>query len=136
MIRDIGFVCNENNCVSALIQIFEKRHDFVAGLRIEITGRFIGQNDGWIIYQGPRDRDALPLTAGQLVRLVVQTITEPNFLQHVRGALPALFGIDPGVDKRKLNIPQAVGARKKIKCLKNKSDLAIPNRRQFIVAHR
>ena len=91
MIRDIGFVRNENNCVSALIQIFEKRHDFIAGFRIEIAGRLIGQNDGWIIYQSPRDRDALPLTAGKLVRLVVQTITEPHFLQHVRGALTALF---------------------------------------------
>ena len=91
MIRDIGFVRNENNCVSALIQIFEKRHDFITGFRIEIAGRLIGQNDGWIVYQGPRDRDALPLTAGKLVRFVVQTITEPNFPQHVRGALPALF---------------------------------------------
>jgi hypothetical protein len=53
----------------------------------------------------PRDRDALALTAGKLVRFMVQTITEPNFPQHVRGALPARFGIDPGVDKRKLNIP-------------------------------
>ena len=96
MIRDIGFVRNENNCVSALIQIFEKRHDFIAGFRIEIAGRLIGQNDGWIVYQGPRDRDALALTAGKLVRLMVQTITSPTSCntcaarsRRVSGSIPA-----------------------------------------------
>jgi hypothetical protein len=50
MIRDFGFVRNENNCMSALIEIFEKRHDFITGFRIEIAGRLVGQNDGWIVY--------------------------------------------------------------------------------------
>src|SRR5207248_9557744 len=119
MIRDIGFVRNENNCVSALIQIFEKRHDFVTGLRVEISGRLIRKDNGWMIHQSPRDRDALTLTAGKLVRLMVQTIIEPHFPQHVRGALPAGFRIQSGVNERELHITQTVSARKKIERLKN-----------------
>src|ERR1700745_721963 len=125
MIRDIGFARNENNCVSALIQILEKRHDFVAGFRIEIAGRFICQNDGWIVYQGARDRDALALTARKLVRFMVQTITEPYLPQYVRGSLTACFRINAGINERELYVPQTVSARKKIESLKNKTDLAI-----------
>src|SRR4029079_1159600 len=135
MIGNVGFVGNENNCVSALIQIFEKRHNLIASFRIEISGRFIGQDDGWIVYQSPRDGDALALTAGKLVRLMIQTITESDLPQHVRRTLPALFRIDAGVNERKLDIAQAVGARKKIESLKNKTDLAIPNRREVVVRH-
>src|SRR4051794_19223115 len=66
---------------------------------------------------------------------MVQTITESHLPQYVRGTLAACFGIDAGVDERKLDVAQAVGARKKIKGLKNKTDLAIPNCRQVIVGH-
>src|SRR5262245_27648475 len=121
MIRDIGFMRNENNCVSVLIEIFEKRHDFVTRFRIEITGGLIGEDNGWIVYQSPGDRDALALTAGKLVRLMVQPIAEPHLAQHVGGAVTACFLIDAGVNERKLHIPQAVSARKKVKRLENKT---------------
>jgi hypothetical protein len=66
----------------------------------------------------------------------VQTITQSHLPQHVRGLLTACFRINAGVNKRELHIPQAVSARKKIERLKDKSDFPIPDRRQFIVAHR
>src|SRR5262249_34319997 len=53
----------------------------------------------------------------------------------VRGALTACFRLDTGVNKRELDIPQTVSARKKIERLKNKTDLAIANARQFVIAH-
>ena len=53
----------------------------------------------------------------------------------LRGPFTACFGIDAGVNKRELDIPQAISARKKIERLKNKTDLAIPNARQLIVTH-
>src|SRR5206468_5803503 len=89
----------------------------------------------WIVDQSPGDGDALALATGKLVRFVMQTIAQSYLPQHGRGALPARFRIDPGVNKRKLDIPEAVGTRKKIEGLKNKSDLAIANGCEFIVAH-
>src|SRR5262245_13361489 len=126
---------DQNNRMPALIKIFEEHHDFFARFGIEIAGRFVGQNDGRIVYQSARDRDALALTAREFVRLVVQTITESHLPQHVRGALPSRFRVDAGVNKRELYIPQAVSTRKKIECLKNKADFAIANAREFVVAH-
>jgi hypothetical protein len=43
------------------MQAVEQGHDLGAGLRVEVAGRFIGQDDGRIIDQGAGDGDALPL---------------------------------------------------------------------------
>src|SRR6266576_6454911 len=77
----------------------------------------------------------MALTSGKLFKFIVKTITEPHFPQDVRGPLTACFRIDAGVNEGQLHISQAVRARKKIEGLKNKTDLAIPNRRQLIVRH-
>src|SRR5689334_8459179 len=66
---------------------------------------------------------------------MVQSVAEPHLTQDVRGPLPPRLRIDAGINKRQLHIPQAVGARKKIERLKNKTDLAIANARQLIVRH-
>src|SRR5262245_40865146 len=66
---------------------------------------------------------------------MVQTVAESNLSQHLRSPLTACFRIDAGVNERELHVSQAVSARKKIERLKNKTDLAIANARQFIVGH-
>src|SRR5207245_8475277 len=89
-----------------------------------------------IVYQCARNRDALALPAGKLVWFVMQSVAESHVLQHACGALPPRFRVDPRIDQRELDVSQTIGARQKIKRLKNKSDLAVTNRRQFIVVHR
>src|SRR4029078_2258449 len=66
---------------------------------------------------------------------MIQTVAKSNLPPHVRRTLPARLRIDAGVDERKLDVAQAVGARKKIESLKDKTDLAVSNRRQVIVGH-
>src|SRR5215467_9935243 len=66
---------------------------------------------------------------------MVQPVTKSYLTQHVRRALTPRLRIDAGINKRELDISQAVGARKKIERLKNKTDLAIANARQFVVCH-
>ena len=63
MTRDIGFVRNENNCVSALIEVFEGVMISSPVFESRLPVRFVGQDDGGIVDQGPRDRDPLALTA-------------------------------------------------------------------------
>ncbi len=70
MARDVGFVGDENDGVALLIKAFEKRHDFFAGLGIEVAGWLVGQDDRRIVDQRAGDRDALALSAGEFVRLV------------------------------------------------------------------
>ena len=105
---DVALVRDQNDGVAALIQIFEQRHDFFAGFGIEVAGRFVGQNDRRIVHQRARDRDALTLTAGQFVRLVMNAIAQANIVQRLRRAFLARFGIDAGVNQRQLDIAQGL----------------------------
>ena len=54
------------------IQAAEDRQDVLRGLGIEISGRLIGKQQGWIGHQRAGDGDALLLPAGQLTREVIQ----------------------------------------------------------------
>ncbi len=101
---DVAFVGHQNDRVAPLIKIFEQRHDFVAGLGIEIPGRFVRQNDRWLVDQSARDRDALALTAGQFVRLMMDPIAQANVDQRLFGALLARFRIDAGINQRQFDI--------------------------------
>src|SRR5438874_5503515 len=61
--RNVGLVRDDDDGVAVLIKIFEQLHDLFAGLRIEVTGRFIRQNYRRIVYQRASDCDSLALTA-------------------------------------------------------------------------
>ena len=102
--------------VALLIEAFEKRHDLFAGFGIEVTGRLVGQDDRRIVDQGAGDGDALALPAGEFVRLVRQR-GRPARRRRSAWARPllAFLRIDPGVDQRQLDIPQAGGAGRRLK---------------------
>ena len=61
---DILFVGDDDDGISMPRQIFEQSHDFDARFRIEISGRFIRQNDRRAIYQRTCNGDALSLATG------------------------------------------------------------------------
>ncbi len=46
-------------------------HDLGRGLRVEIAGRLVGEQDRGLVDQRARDRDALLLAARELVRIVL-----------------------------------------------------------------
>lgn len=60
---DIRLVCHDDNGVSLGVELVHQRHDFSAGLGVEVASRFVRKNDGRIIDQRSRDGDALALTA-------------------------------------------------------------------------
>ena len=62
-------------------------------------------------------------------------IAQANIDQCLRRAFLARFRIDPRVDEWQLDVSQTGRAREQIERLKNKTDLAIPNRREFVVVH-
>ena len=56
---------------ATLVQFLENPHDFNAGPAVEISGRFVGEQNLWIIDQRARNRDALLLTTRKLTRMMV-----------------------------------------------------------------
>ena len=48
---------------------------------VQVPGGFISQDDGGIVYQGPRERYALLFTPGKLVRVMVDSIGKANTIK-------------------------------------------------------
>ena len=42
---DVGFVGDEHDRVARFVEAFEHAHDFGAGLRVEVAGGLVGQQD-------------------------------------------------------------------------------------------
>ena len=62
----------------------------LAGLRVEGTERLVHEQHLGLVGQAARDRDALLHAAGQLVRVAVGELGQPDQLEVVAGALGAL----------------------------------------------
>ena len=61
---DIRFVCYEDYRITIFMNLLKNRHNFDRSLGIEVTGRFIGQNNRRIIYQCPGNCYPLTLPTG------------------------------------------------------------------------
>ena len=57
---DIALMGHKDNGVPFSMKPVEEFHDFNAGLRVKVSGRLIGQNNGWMIHQGSRNCHASP----------------------------------------------------------------------------
>ena len=62
--------------------LFQKVHDLHGGLRVEGAGGLVREDDIGVVDKRSRDGDALHLTAGELVRLLVDLIAETDFLER------------------------------------------------------
>ena len=61
---DVALVSDKNDRVSLGMESIKQLHDFYAGLGIEVSGRFVRENNGWVVDQSARYRDTLTLPAG------------------------------------------------------------------------
>ena len=59
----------------------------IAGFGVEVAGGFVGEDDGGLVDEGAGDGDALALTAGELVGLVVHAGLEADGGEGSFGAL-------------------------------------------------
>src|SRR5271157_5203400 len=133
ILGDIMVVSDENDVVALLVESIEQRHDLDAGLRIEVAGGLVGENDRRTADERTSDSDTLALTAREFVRLVVHAVCYADRRQRVFCAFDTLFGRDAGVDERQFHVVQRGCAREQIERLENESDLFVADARQFIV---
>src|SRR4051812_5337457 len=133
--RDIVFMRYQDDRVSALIQLLKKRHDFSAGFGIEIPRWLVSKNNRRVVHKCARDRDTLPLAARELVRFVVQPITETDITECLFSTVRTSFGIDAGVDQWQLDVFQTGGAGEQIERLEDEADFMIPDCGELVVIH-
>ena len=110
-------------------------HHLGGGVAVEVSGRFVGEDDRGLTDKGPGNADPLLLAAGHLGGPVLHPALEPDPDEHLfRRFLPLLFG-DPlkgeghrDVFQRRVLGHQVVG-------LEDKADVLPPEDRQLLFAH-
>src|SRR3989338_11414856 len=132
--RDIRFVGDQHDCDAFAVQLLEQRHDFLAGLAVEVAGGFIRKNQARAVDQGARNRHALLLPPGNLVGHGVRLVFQADLGEHLMGAPLALLAFHPAVDQRQGHVFQQRHARQQIEALEHEADGAIAQQCQLVLA--
>ena len=101
----------------------------VAGLAVEVAGRFIGKQQLRLTVKGAGQGHPLLLAAGELSRKVVQALAQPQLLQESLCLAAALAIAFAAQQRGQLNVFQRVERRYQHKGLKNEADVAGAQRR-------
>src|SRR5580698_9158033 len=133
VLRDIAFMGDKNDRVALGLQTVKQRHDLDTGLRVEVSGGLIGQNDGRFVDQRARNGHTLPLTAGQFIRLMGHAGFHAYGGERTLRALHAFFGGNARINQRQLYVVQRGRPRQQIEGLKYESDFLVADARQFVV---
>jgi len=106
--RNILFMRHEDDRVAGFVQTREQLHDFLAGSRVEGARGLVGEDDGRMVAQGPRDGDSLTLSTRQFVRTVIHAVTEADGIEGLLGALTPFAAGQTGVDQGQFHIAQGI----------------------------
>ena len=82
----------------------DEQHDPLPGLRVELAGRLVGEQQPRPVRERPGDRDPLLLAARELVRPVLRPLAEADELQQLGHARVALAGIRADEPQRHLDV--------------------------------
>ncbi len=133
---DIHFVRDQHDGDAALhVQALENVHDLDARPRVEVAGRLVRQEDRRLVDECARDRDALLLAAGQLVRIVVQSVAEADDLQDLLRAAVSFGRLHLAaavVKQRQLDVVERRRPRQEIEPLEHEADLLVPRHRELV----
>ena len=119
-------VVGDHDDKTVLRHLPEKIHDLHAGIAVQRPGGFVRQQDIRIVHERPGDRHPLHLSAGHLVRLLVELISQPHFLKRFHSPLPALCLPDAGDGQRQLHIRQDCLVRDQVIALEHEADRVVP----------
>ena len=133
-LRDVGFVCDEDDRFSVVIQLLKDAHDLFRRVRVEIAGRLVGEKNRRIRDERACDRNALLLSAGKLRWIMTfASFQSDAFDRSSRRRMP--FFARPSevaVEQRKLDVLDCRSAREQIEALKNESDFRVANHSALI----
>ena len=91
LVHDVGVVGDHHDRRAGAVDPVQQAHDLDRGVRVEVSGGLVGQQDQRPVHERPGDGDPLLLTTGELVRVAVLLAAEPDQLQHL--------GHDPAGDR-------------------------------------
>jgi hypothetical protein len=108
--------------------------DLVAGGRVEVPGRFVGEHDPGLAGQRPRHSDALLLAAREFTRTVVETIRQADGLHD--GVEPLLVRLLAGEALRERDVLACRQCRDQVERLEDEAELVATQLRAPLLVHR
>src|SRR3984893_16678624 len=124
--RVSGIVGDHADRRAALMQLAQQIHDGFTALRIEIAGRLVRQEDHGFTPDGPRDGDALLLSARELAGEVFRAVRHPDALEGPGHALAALRRPHAPVGERQFHVLEDRQVADQVEALKDEADLTVP----------
>ena len=95
---DLGVVRDEHDGLTALlVEAAQERQHVGRHRRVEVSGRLVGKDQGRLVHQAARDRDALLLAAGELHRPMVRALGQADPSERLARQLVRLAALHPGV---------------------------------------
>jgi hypothetical protein len=98
------FVRDDDDRLPFGMQLAEERQDLDRRLAIEISSWFVGEQNRRVVQDRARNRDALPLTAGQLIRSVINTLRQTHAVERGQCTLLASTPSTARIHQRQFNI--------------------------------
>ena len=117
-------VCYHDDGGALFVQIGEQLHYFITVGRVQVTSRFIGQDQLGVIDNGAGYGYTLLLTAGQLLRVVITTVHDLHLIQYNFYALFALGTFYAKIDEGQLDIFKHCELVDEVKALEYEADVA------------
>src|SRR5207247_1200838 len=114
------------------VQALEEGEDLEAGAGVQRARWLVGQDDRGVVDEGTGDGDPLLLPAGELARLVVLAVGEPDLDEPLAGARPTIACRDARVEERELDVLERGHSGQQVEGLEDEADLAAPDLRQAV----
>ena len=123
---------HDHRLAVVLDRLVQQLEDLAAGLRVEVAGRLVGEDDCRAGDERARDRDALLLAAGELGGPVGQAVGEPDPLDEIPEEL--LVRLLAGERERQRHVLLGGQHREQVEELEDEADVLAPDLRDVLVA--
>src|SRR5664280_167624 len=133
--RDVFLVRDDDDRVPLLVQLPEEPHDLLSRLRVEVAGRLVPEEERRAGHESARDRDALPLPARELVRVVMGAVRKADVGERLLRPFTPLLLRDAGIDERQLDLGERARAGEQVERLEDEPDFPVPDASQVVVGH-
>src|SRR5262245_46097866 len=84
---DVVLVRHHDDRLAGPVHLLKHLHDLVAGARVEIAGRLIGEDYVRVVHQAAGDGDPLLLAAGKLHRAMIQPVAQADQFRQADAAI-------------------------------------------------
>src|SRR5262245_13029872 len=125
-VADRRIVSHDQERDALAIELLEDLHDLVARARVEVARRLVGEQKTRLHDDCAPDRDALPLTARELVRAVRKARLEAHRLQDRGGAFAPRARRGARQHERQLDVLERRQARNQMEELEDEADVPLP----------